>query len=276
MAISPVAAFVVLLAISYLFRPILVQHRCMIILLGLCYGMIACSMVASIASRIVTVPASLAWSLDMPMFSKGARIIDAWTSPTYTPPGVNFFAEQMRNLYIEELVRRSHGPMSTPEIAIGLHVDPRSLWYFAGQRATLTVALPEPVLVESIRLRGHSTKPCLPRDVNVWGLVSRSAAHNIEPTALSWPSTGFPTELQARPDFGYNRLQRALLGPVPLWLPLAQLRDVPGGVRDNDYPVEDGIVQHRIAVYGIALEFRRNWGHDYSCFAGLGIAGNVE
>ncbi|EJD34147.1 hypothetical protein AURDEDRAFT_176801 [Auricularia subglabra TFB-10046 SS5] len=224
-------------------------------------------------------PRTLAWSLDDSMFHNGARIVDAWTSPTYTPPANELYATTIQHPDLDRLVRQSQGPVSIPEVALGLYPDCRSLWFFAGQRALLTVALPEPAHIDHLRLRGHSDRHCLPRDVNVWGLVdSASITHNVSPAMFDWPPTGFPAELRGStklraPEFIADL--GGLLGQYPSWIPLAQLRDIPRGDRDSDFAVHDIVSKHGIAVHAVALEFRRNWGSKYSCFAELGISGTV-
>lgn len=215
------------------------------------------------------------WSLDEPMFQNGARIVDIWTSPTLPPPDVALYPSKMTNPYVDMLVGYGRGPVATPEVALNLYLDRRALWFFAGHHATLTAALPNPVRIEKIRLRGYPARRCLPRDVNVWGLVS-PRGYNISSIDFHWPASDLPTELQRKATFPTTILQRRFMGLHPSWIPLMQVHNLPLGDHSHDIPVDEIVTANGLAVHAVSLEFRRNWGNVYSCFAGLGVSGNIE
>ncbi|EJD33137.1 hypothetical protein AURDEDRAFT_177782 [Auricularia subglabra TFB-10046 SS5] len=210
---------------------------------------------------------------DHAFWGHGARVVDALTSATFSPPGPSLYTPEARHPIVKHLVRASHGPPSMPEVVLGFSADPRALWFFEGGRGTLGVAFKAPVVIDTIRLKSSSARRCSPRDTVVWGAIDMpSRFHNITAEMFNQPQTPMPSQLMGPMTIKRPRLS---LGHSNLaWIPLAELRDIPLGA-DRSFAIEGVSVELSLPVHIVAVQFLRNWGDRYTCFAALGVYGDL-
>ncbi|EJD50005.1 hypothetical protein AURDEDRAFT_121982 [Auricularia subglabra TFB-10046 SS5] len=215
---------------------------------------------------------------DHAAFHNGARVVDSLTSANLRSPVTDIYTTEIADEAINNLVHGSCPPPSTPEIAIDLYSDRRALWFFKDSPGTLAVALPSPVIVRAIYLRAHSAaRSCLPRDVNIWGLVVPPDSMCLTAGMLRWPDTEVPFRLQQGNRIKSTRLEKILrLFKEPsqsCWVPLASARGLQLHHGDALVNASAQLVAKRIPVHIIAVEFLINWGDIYTCFPGLGVEG---
>ncbi|EJD50011.1 hypothetical protein AURDEDRAFT_121985 [Auricularia subglabra TFB-10046 SS5] len=215
---------------------------------------------------------------DHAAFHNGARVVDSLTSANLRSPVTDIYATEIADEVVSTLVRASSDPPSVPEVAIDLYSDRRALWFFKDPPGVLAVALRSPVVVRAVYLRSHSVdRPCLPRDVNIWGLVMPPDAVRCTEDMFRWPRTGCPDRLKRANTFKLSLAQKFFMQPAePRWVPMASAR----GLRlDQGHALMNAsarLVRAHIPVHVIAVEFKTNWGEDYSCFPGLSVEAHRE
>ncbi|EJD34377.1 hypothetical protein AURDEDRAFT_176570 [Auricularia subglabra TFB-10046 SS5] len=211
---------------------------------------------------------------DHAAFKNGGRIVDSLTSATLPGQIIDLYNATVSDNVVDILVRASSGPPSMPEVSIGLFSDPRALWFSTGHDGTLTVALSSPAIVRSLHLKPHlRNRACLPRDLNIWGLVMPPDAGRCKQSMFLWPPTGFPSSLQKANKFKLRRTKTYFQNrPVePHWVPLGTPRGLRLDKSGAAVFAPSSLDEHGIYVHMIAVEFRANWGSAYTCFPGLAV-----
>ncbi|EJD38807.1 hypothetical protein AURDEDRAFT_172126 [Auricularia subglabra TFB-10046 SS5] len=203
--------------------------------------------------------------IDHGSFTNGARVVDAWTSASFSPPGVDPYSPTPSHPSLNLLTHASRGTPSIPELALGLTGDPRALWFFDGVRGTLGFVLPEPVVVDTVRINGHLShgpaRRCLPRDLVIWGAILPSQSDNLTWSMFDWPNTPLPQELAGPAHPGLARAGTFAVPPEVVWIPLTQLHDVSRS-SDRDFAITGASVGIGIPVYAVTVQFLRNYGEE--------------
>ncbi|EJD33425.1 hypothetical protein AURDEDRAFT_177490, partial [Auricularia subglabra TFB-10046 SS5] len=157
---------------------------------------------------------------------------------------------------LHPLRHASRGTPSIPELALGLTGDPRALWFFDGVRGTLGFVLPEPVVVDTVRINGHLShgpaRRCLPRDLVIWGAILPSQSDNLTWSMFDWPNTPLPQELAGPAHPGLARAGTFAVPPEVVWIPLTQLHDVSRS-SDRDFAITGASVGIGIPVYAVTV-----------------------
>ncbi|EJD33559.1 hypothetical protein AURDEDRAFT_177364 [Auricularia subglabra TFB-10046 SS5] len=207
-------------------------------------------------------------------FSRGARVIDSLTTASLDIPIPDLYSSTFVDPDAKRQALTSHGPPSIPEAALGLFDDARALWFFAGAEGLLTVALTRPTLVTTVRLQGHGVaRTCLPRHINVWGLVTPPDEQRIPWNLFDWPGGEFPLPLRAP----FERERSYFTSSArPRWVPMGHSDHISPTGNSTDISVMSAVVTAQLPVHVVSIEFKRNWGAEYTCFSGLGLFDSLD